>query len=372
MLSYLKSAYQRYFRDPQTNLLILLLAGGLLLVLFAGDILGPLLAALVFAYLLEGPVGWLQKRNVARGLAIALVYSAFLLLMIFAVLGLLPLLTNQLTQLWEQIPTMFNKARDFLNRLPEQYPTLVTEEQIRDLIQSLQGAIARAGQDIVSFSLASIAFMILVLIYLILVPFLVLFMLKDKERIVSWCADFLPRQRSLLRQIWHDMDVEIGNYVRGKFYEILIVGTAAFVAFHLMGLAYASLLAVLVGLSVIVPYVGAFAATVPVMGVSLFQWGWSADSAWMLAVYVLLQCLDGYMLVPLLFSQAVSLHPIVVIAALLFFGGLWGFWGVFFAIPLATLIKVVLDTWPVSSEVDDAAGETEDEGGGEASRASEA
>jgi putative permease len=108
------------------------------------------------------------------------------------------------------------------------------------------------------------------------------------------------------------------------------------------------LLAVLVGLSVIIPFIGAAAVTVPVVMIAYFQWGWSSEFAYLLLAYGIIQALDGNVLVPLLFSEAVNLHPIAIILSVLVFGGIWGLWGVFFAIPLATLVKAVLDAWPTS------------------------
>ncbi len=106
------------------------------------------------------------------------------------------------------------------------------------------------------------------------------------------------------------------------------------------------LLALMVGLSVIVPYIGAVVVTVPVALVAFFQWGWSSEFLWLLGVYLIVQGLDGNVLVPLLFSEVVDLHPIAIITAVLVFGGLWGFWGVFFAIPLATVVQSILKAWP--------------------------
>ena len=80
--------------------------------------------------------------------------------------------------------------------------------------------------------------------------------------------------------------------------------------------------------------------------IGLFQWGWSDQFLYLVVVYGIIQALDGNVLVPLLFSEAVNLHPVAIICAVLLFGGLWGFWGVFFAIPLATLFKAVLNAWP--------------------------
>ena len=102
----------------------------------------------------------------------------------------------------------------------------------------------------------------------------------------------------------------------------------------------------LVGLSVLIPFVGAAVVTLPVFLVSVIQFGWTWDLAVIMIVYGVIQFLDGNVLVPLLFSEVVDLHPITIIVAVLAFGGLWGVWGVFFAIPLATLIKAIYKAWP--------------------------
>jgi len=126
----------------------------------------------------------------------------------------------------------------------------------------------------------------------------------------------------------------------------LIVGVFTYLPFKLMGLNYALLLAVIVGLSSIVPYVGAVIVTFPVILVAYAQWGWGHDFIWVMVIYIIVQAVDSNVVVPLLFSEAVNLHPIAIIVAILVFGGLWGFWGVFFAIPLATLVKSLLTIWP--------------------------
>jgi putative permease len=187
---------------------------------------------------------------------------------------------------------------------------------------------------------------ITILVYLVLMPLLVFFFLKDKQLIVNWFTRMLPSERPLAVQVWRDVDAQISNYVRGKFWEVLVVWVASFVAFRFFGLQYAMLLSVLVGLSVIIPYIGATVVTFPVLLVAWFQWGWGPDFGWLAVTYLVIQALDGNVLVPLLFSEVVSLHPVAIIVAILVFGGLWGFWGVFFAIPLATLVNAVLQAWP--------------------------
>jgi putative permease len=119
-----------------------------------------------------------------------------------------------------------------------------------------------------------------------------------------------------------------------------------YIIFSYFGLNYKILLAVLVGLSVVVPYVGAIVVTIPVMIIGYVQWGWSSTFGYLSLWYYILQELDANMLIPLLFSEVVKVHPVAIILAILFFGKIWGFWGVFFAIPLATLIKSTLHAWP--------------------------
>ena len=179
-------------------------------------------------------------------------------------------------------------------------------------------------------------------------PLLVYFFLKDKSRIIQWLTNYLPQDRSLAQKIWRDVDRQIGNYVRGKFIEILLVWIVTFITFTVMGLQFAMLLSVLVGLSVLIPFIGAVAMTFPVALIAYFQWGIGPDFTYVLIAYAVIQALDGNVLVPLLFSEAVNLHPVAIIVAVLVFGGLWGFWGVFFAIPLATLVQAILQSWPTS------------------------
>jgi putative permease len=198
----------------------------------------------------------------------------------------------------------------------------------------------------VSFSFSTFPSVVAMMVYLVLVPLLVFFMLKDKDELMSLMSGLLPHQRPVMWQIWHEMDIQMANYVRGKTIEILLVGFVSYAVFLVMGLNYAALLALLVGLSVVIPYIGAVVVTIPVTVVAYFQWGWGGELFWLMAIYGIIQGIDGNVLVPLLFSEAVNLHPIVIILAVLVFGGLWGFWGVFFAIPLATLVKALYNAWP--------------------------
>jgi putative permease len=350
LLQYLQTWFNRHFSDPQVVILALVLLIGVAIALFAGHLLAPLIASVILAYLLEGVVRVLVRHHMPRTIAVVLVFSLFLTLFVGTMLLLIPLLAGQVGQLAQELPAIATKMQALALQLPERYPQIFSDQQIFELLASIRNNLTALGQRIVVLSLTSAVQFITFLVYLVLVPLLVFFMLKDKERIVAWFLLFLPRERSLVNSVWADVEAGIGSYVRGKFIEILIVWSISFIVFALLGLPYAMLLSLVVGLSVIVPYVGAAVATVPVAVVAYFEFGISPFFWYVMAAYGIIQFLDGNVLVPLLFSEVVNLHPVAIIAAVLIFGGIWGLWGVFFAIPLATLIAAVLRAWPAAPE----------------------
>jgi putative permease len=338
--------FKRYFSDPQIVFLTLFLVFLFGVVLTMGDMLAPVIASVVIAYLLEGIVSLLEHYSIPRMVSVSIVFILFLVFVFLVVLGLMPLLSRQVTDFVQQLPAMISTGQSALMQLPEKYPDIVPQEQVDQLIGQIRQEIGSFGQRVLSWSLASVVGVITLVVYLILMPLLVFFFLKDKRLIIDWFVKYLPKHRSFAGAVWKDVDRQIGNYVRGKFWEIVLIWSVSFTTFSLLGLNYALLLSVMVGLSVIIPYIGAAVVTIPVLFVAWFQWGWTSDFMWLTIAYFVIQALDGNVLVPLLFSEVVDLHPVAIIVAILVFGGFWGFWGIFFAIPLATLVQAVLSAWP--------------------------
>ncbi len=347
MIRFLRLWYERHFDDPQVVILALLLFFGFGIVIVAGKILAPVLAGIVIAYLLDAAVEWLRSIRIPRLIAVIVVFFISMAAVFIGFISLIPLLIQQITRFFGELPKMLTKGQELLLALPEHYPQFVSEKQVLDVIAQLRMEFAALGQKFVSLSLASVPGLITLLVYAVLVPLLVFFFLKDKYAIMHWFEQFLPKERALAATVWHEVNGKIGSYVRGKFIEILIVWSAAYVTFAVFGLEYAALLSVMTGLSVIIPYIGSIVVSIPVIMVAYFQWGVSDELLYVGLAYIVLQFLDGNVLVPLLFSEVVNLHPVAIILAVLLFGSIWGLWGVFFAIPLATLVHAVIRAWPV-------------------------
>lgn len=354
MIRIITDWYKRHFSDPQVVILAFALVISLVAILLLGDIIAPVLVAMLLAYLLEAVVAAMEKRNVPRSFGSAIVLTFFVVFFLFLAFGLVPLLWQQMVELIRAVPEMMTASKDALSQYTEAYPSLLNADQIDEIIGTVRSGVGSAGQAVLSFSLANAVNIFAFGLYMVLVPLMVFFALKDKHILLAWVAKFAPRRRELIDRVWREVEIKIANYIRGKFIEILIVWVATYITFGLMGLDFALLLSFLVGISVIVPFVGAMAVTIPVAIIAYFQWGLDPQFGWLMLAYLIVQILDGNVLVPLLFSEVVNLHPIAIIVAVLFFGGLWGVWGVFFAIPLATLIQVVLNAWPdgVAMETD--------------------
>ncbi len=344
----IQSWWKRSLSNPQVVLLVILLAIGLAVISFAGDILGPLLASLIFAYLLDGGITSLRRAGMPGGWALTLIFGAFLVISGMFLLFIIPVLYEQLARLMTELPQIFAKGQTLLSQLPEKYPDMFGEQQIDELVHNLKTNLLNYGKGLLAVSLSTLTTAISTLIYLILVPLIIFFMLKDKNQIWEWISGFLPKQESqaLTRTVWSEVNRGIAGYIRGKTIEIALLWAVTWIAFYFLGLNYAPLLSLLVGLSVIIPYIGIAIVTVPVVLVAYTQWGLGSDFYYLLGVYLALQFIDANILVPLLFSEAVNLHPLAIILAVLTFGSIWGVWGIFFAIPLATLVNAVLKAWP--------------------------
>lgn len=345
MFQLIRDWLDRHFSDPQMLMLGFLLIIGFVFIFLVGEMLIPVFAAVVIAYLLDGMVARLQDFHIPRIASVAVVFFLFMASLLILMIWLLPMLSGQIGQLLQQLPSMIAVGQNELLRLPERYPDFISEAQIRQILDFVGTELTNMARRILPLSVASVRSLISILVYLILVPLMVFFLLKDKSKILNWMTGILPPERGLAIEVWREVNQQITNYIRGKIWEILIIWTASYVTFKLLGLQFSMLISLFTGLSVLVPYVGVTVMILPVTLIAYFQWGLGSEFAYALIAYTVIQLLDGNLLAPLLLSEVVNLHPVAIIAAVLVFGGLWGVWGLFFAIPLATLVHAVMKAW---------------------------
>jgi putative permease len=346
MLKVLSDWSRRTFSDPEVSILLLTLLFIAGVLFFVGGILAPVFASIVLAYVLEGFVNSLSRLRCPRPLALGLVFLSAMGFFLAALLWFFPLIWREASAFVQALPVITSHGQTWMADLPYRYPELISPSQMEQLTEMAHSEMGQFGKQVLAFTLGVIPNLLELVIYLVLVPFLVFFFLKDGYLIFTWLSDYFPQRRRLVRQVWHEVDGQLGRYIRGKLVEIVLVSVVSSLTFAFWGLNYAVLLGCLVGVSTLVPYVGAVVVSIPVVLLIMVQWGMSHQAIYLLIAYGVIHLLDGQVLVPLLFSEALKLHPIAIFLSIMLFGGLWGFWGVFFAIPLATLVKAVLNAWP--------------------------
>ena len=336
----------RYFANAEALVLLLLIslvAAGLYLL---GSIAVPILIALVFAYVLQGVVQRLAQLGAPKWLSVNATFVLFLGAFIGFLVFLFPRIWRQLTRLYQDLPNLALSGQEMAAQWARNYDWLISQKQVQTWIEVLNTEAANIGQWIVTASFTNLPVFMEIVAYTVIVPILVYFMLSDKDRILEYLTSFLPEDRPFLQGIGEEMNKQLENYVRGKFIELTLAGIATYILFSVFDLNYAALLAFLVGLSVIIPYLGIAVITVPVVVIALMQFGFDGSFWSLMAGYILIQALDGMLLVPLLFSEANDIHPLAIIIAVLVFGAWFGVAGVFFAIPLAIFIKAMIEAWP--------------------------
>lgn len=347
MFKFFKDWYDSHLTDPNQVALALIILSITIITYILLATVTPILIAIILAYMLEGLVKrFSHLYKIDRKYIVIGVYFFFLFISLLILLLLLPLMLEQLTLFIKSLPSILEKGKSLLLTFTSKEQGLLTEVQLSNLFASMNAEISSLGGSIVTYSLSSAGGVFEVIIYMLLVPIIIFFLLYDKKLINEWFKKFFPEKLDLSKKAYAELDLKIGNYIRCKFIEILIVWFASTLFFTILGLNYSLLLGFLCGISVIIPYVGAVAVTIPIVFVSYFQWGTSPEFWYILIIHLLIQVIDGNVIVPILFSDAVNLHPLAILISILFFGTIWGIWGVFFAIPLAVLVNTLLNIWP--------------------------
>ncbi len=155
----------------------------------------------------------------------------------------------------------------------------------------------------------------------------------------------MPEKSIVCKDVWNLINKHINNYIRGKLVEALIMFIANYILFKTYEIAYAGIFAFIVGLSVTIPYLGAIIVSIPIIILSSVQLGLSKNLLNLATIYTVIQLLDGNLLVPLLFAEAVKLHPLAIVIAIVFFGSTLGLYGAIFAIPFAIIAKAIIDIY---------------------------
>lgn len=320
------------------------------LIVMTSSLFLSIVISTILAYFLYNIKRLIMLLGCSAQASFVITYSSFISIFSLMLFLIIPIIFKQFLNLFNDLPFMIQKIKFLSYRFIIQYPIISSSEQTNLLFLNVISYVQSIGKTLVSASLLSITIIIKSILCLFLTPILTFFFLKDYIKMVNWFKKIMPEKTEVCIKIWYRIYRSINNYIRGKFIEMIIITFINYFLFKAYKIAYFDLLAFIVGVSVIIPYIGSIIVSIPVILISAIQLGISQDFFNLSMIYISIQFLDGNLLVPVLFSEAVSLHPVAIIVAIIVFGSTLSLYGVVFAIPLAVVAKAIIDLYLISNK----------------------
>lgn len=310
------------------------------LFVFAKAVVGPFVVAVIISYLLNPIVNLLANHSVPRSLAVLLIYSLFIGAICVILINLVPLFHIQLRELAEHLPEWNARVQSWIDQYNHSKDAL--PETLRQGLEKSLDRMEGSVSDGIGNIMSSLGTTINQLFLAVIVPFLVFYMLKDVDVIEKTLITLLPiRRRKDVLRLFRDVDEALGNYVRGQLMVCLAVGILAYIGYLIIGLPYALILALVVGIFNVIPYLGPFFGAVPALMVAL-----SLSKEMVIAVIIVnlaVQMLEGNVLSPQIVGRTLQMHPLFIIFALLVGGELGGIFGLILAVPFFAVCKVIVE-----------------------------
>jgi predicted PurR-regulated permease PerM len=312
-----------------------------------GAILLPFGLAATIAYCLNPLVGMLQMQGIRRNRAVMVVYLALgILLVSFTFLGVSAAIQSA-ANFGIELPHYVTKMHGFVNDhidIVQGLPWLSRwdigpwlHQQLGQQYHSWLLAALQKAPTLVSVHLLPLVEVTL------LVPFLVFFFMLDGPAFLDQLVDFVPaRYVEMTLNVLVEIHYSLGNYLRGILIQACFMGFFAGVGYGLIGLHYAVYIALWVALTSVVPYFGPISAAIAGGLIALFQWGTLGSLLKVLVVYGGVRFCDDWLLQPIIMRKAVNIHPILLVFTLIAGGSLGGFWGLLFSVPIACMLKVLI------------------------------
>lgn len=305
----------------------------------------PVILAFIAYYLLNPVVDLLEKIKINRLWGIILIIVAFSGAITGLLFAMIPTIEQQVMDLTDNFPGYIDKINDSIHGLVSNSFIESYYNEARDWVESNLGDIPSMIMEYVGDAAKSIASfastLTTIIVSLVTFPFVLFFLLKDGQRFKEYFLSLFPKKfRTGINQILHNMDTQVGSYIQGQIFVALCIGAMLFIGYVIIGLDYATILAIVAAVTSVVPYLGPIIAITPAIIIAI------VTSPWMLVklaiVWAIVQFSEGHFISPNVMGRTMRIHPLTIMFTLLIAGKLFGLVGVILGIPGYAIGKVVV------------------------------
>lgn len=300
--------------------------------------------SLLFAYLLNPLVNIIERKGIARGISVLLVYAILLGIVLLLSFSIIPKLSNEVQYLAKTLPDQFNKIYIFFNELYIKYSNQLENlpsgfdgmrDALTESLDILQSYLTNILKGFTSFIIESFS----KVISLIIIPILTFYFLKDKEYFKKKIFLLIPKvYRNDILRISREIDSSLNKFIRGQLIVAAIVGVATTVGLIIIGVDFAIIIGFIAGIADIIPYFGPILGILPAIIFALLES--PVKAIWVIIIFVVIQQLEGNIISPKIVGESVGLHPIIVMLSLLIGGSYFGILGMLLAVPVTSILKI--------------------------------
>ncbi|MFD2759508.1 AI-2E family transporter [Lentibacillus juripiscarius] len=306
---------------------------------FLWHLLLPFVIAAFIAYLLYPVVEKMHQWNIPKSLAILMIYLLFFGGGAYLIYRVYPAVIHQLSDLREQLPQLIEMYRNLVYSLYEY--TSFLPENIHDNMDELISEFEAYLEDFIAGMVRGFTKIVDMIVIITVIPVLVFYFLKDFDTIKNYVKKWIPaKYHERSSALCHAIDEGLGNYIRGQLVVCLFVSLAAFAVFRILDIPYGLLLAIIMGLTNIIPYFGPILGAIPAIAITAAT---SGKLAIVVAISIfVIQVIDGNLLSPYIVGKSINIHPIAIIFALLLGGQLSGVAGMILAVPVLAVLNMAI------------------------------
>jgi predicted PurR-regulated permease PerM len=304
----------------------------------------PIILAVFLFYLLRPLVAILEKK-IPRTWSIITIYLVLVIIIGGLLSNFVPIIQQQFISLNENIPLFIERIQKQVQDFQEtdlfaswQLQGLLSfEELLRQFSEAMSGIASGLANNIASF----VGTVVNVVIVIFIIPFILFYFLKDREKMLETLLGvFKPKRQEHIKEVLVDIDKTLSSYIQGQGLVCLIVGLLCLVAFLILGLDYALLLAFIAGLTNIIPYFGPWIGAIPALIVSFFVSPLTA--LFTVVAIVIIQQIESNLVSPQIIGRKMHIHPLTVMLLILLSGRLMGILGMIIAVPIYAIIRVLI------------------------------